>query len=327
MIIFWVEAHKKIGFGHLMETMTVADELRHRGHSPHFVITRDSDAERLVTSRGFSFSATALTDAAPRLVDASTVVVDHRSIELRHLLALRESGRRVAVIDQLGNKPIVADLLINAAIVPRWREYDFPQEPPKLLFGPDYMALRPNLPHIHRTRSPRKLLITMGGVDRSGATLRIIDALAAPLFNNFTKEIVVGAGFPHHEALQARRARLDDSFTFAHAVNDLPQRMAEAALTLCAGGNTLYELACLATPAMVLWEDPHEREQGEAFAAHGAAEVAGQGATLRLEALRQHVADLLSSPERLVALSSAGRRLVDGHGTQRICDEIEKLER
>jgi UDP-N-acetylglucosamine:LPS N-acetylglucosamine transferase len=97
-------------------------------------------------------------------------------------------------------------------------------------------------------------------------------------------------------------------------------------MVITAGGNTLMEAAASGTPALVTWEDPHERDQGEVFERLGAAIVLGKGELLDPSLLRQQTEKLLDSPETLSAMMIAGRRAVDGRGAVRIADVIlEKI--
>lgn len=334
-IIFWAEAGHGIGMGHLMECVALAETMRRRGLAVRFIVPPYPAAAEILDRFGLPWTpAPIIASELPAPLNAGQpglVIIDHRAVSLDHLRALHTSGWRLAVIDQLGGRAIIGDLLINGSLPEAWRRYEFPDGAPDCLFGPAYAILRSEFAArsddiadrggIETTDAPT-VLVSMGGVDRTGATLRVATALL-PLGLGVRKEIVVGAGFIHRAALDS--LPLDDSFVVAQAVTDMPTRMARARLAISAGGNTLVELACLGVPALVLWEDPHEATHGEAFAAAGAARVVGNGLGAPVDAIAAAVGTLLTDTPRLAAMARAGRALVDGQGCKRVCDALQAL--
>ena len=95
-------------------------------------------------------------------------------------------------------------------------------------------------------------------------------------------------------------------------------------VVVTAGGNTLLEAACAGTPAIVLYEDPHEREQGEALEAMGFGRCLGAGTGLDRAAIAKAL-ELLDDPGERARLRARGRALVDGQGTARILDIVGAL--
>ena len=53
--------------------------------------------------------------------------------------------------------------------------------------------------------------------------------------------------------------------------------MSGADIVISAGGNTVFELACVGTPGFVLWEDSHEKIQGDVFEKEGVVINLGNG--------------------------------------------------
>ncbi|MCB2186166.1 MAG: hypothetical protein KQJ78_07095 [Deltaproteobacteria bacterium] len=328
-MIFWAEAAKGIGLGHLMESLALAGELRARGAACRYLITPYAPAGEILDAAGLAWEAAPLAEGPARLAPWRAAgerwcVVDHRAAAWPHLAALQAQGWQVAVLDQLGGKPVICQVLVNPSLPPPWLCYDFPQGEPRLCLGPAYALLRPEFrawrgrPPEPR-RAPPRVLVTLGGVDRTGATLRVVEALAG-LGPGVAKEVILGAGFAHQAALDRLAAGRAPGFSFHRAVTDLARRLARADLVISAGGNTLYEAAALGVPALVLWEDPHEALQGEAFAARGAAWNLGKGMATGLQEIREAVAHLLADPARREAMSRQGRDLVDGQGVGRLAD-------
>ena len=327
-MFFWIEASREIGLGHLMESLALADELAERGQTIRFVVNPSPPAEGILTRRGFAHDLIPFSNALSRICTEppGSIVVNHRQVDHKTLSQLKKTGWIVAVIDQLGDKLIECDLLVNYSLVTEWLDYQFIGEPPQCCFGAEYALLRPEfetLRNARRTRSNRRprILVSMGGVDRTGATLRVIEALrnvGIPM----DKEVILGGGFRHGDELDALKPSLDDSFSFDQAVDDLGRRMREADLVISAGGNTLYEMACLGTPGLVLWEDPHELKSSSAFESQGTVEVLGNGLAVDLETIGKAVERLATERIGWERMSRNGQALIDGRGRQRIGDAI-----
>ena len=335
-MIFWAEVSRQIGMGHLMECLTLAREARNRGADVRFVITPFEPAQTLLYENGIEHATAPLAEGLAALdlcaqgPAPGLAVIDHRSVQLTHLAELRKRGWRLAVIDQLGNKPVICDLLFNSSILEDWRVYDFPGGPVAQRFGPSFALLRSEFASLNQREKkfsgpPHKILVTMGGVDRTGATFKVMEALT-PLGGRVEKEIITGAGFLHGERLARAKTQADDSFTFAENVADLGESLSAADLAISAGGNTLVECACAGTPAMVLGEDDHENRLGMEFARLGAALHLGAGANTGVERISEMVSGLVDDEAARKRMSQRGRKLVDGLGNRRACDELMQLE-
>ncbi len=334
-LIFWVEASREIGMGHLMECLALATEFSQAPSPPIFAVSNYPAAVELIESRGFRHisSGTDSADAVVSLARAEnigTVVVNHRSVKLLPLRALRSAGLKICVVDQMGKKPISADVLVNSTMIGEWLRYEFPDGSPECLFGAEFAPLRKEFAASHESirRFPSgggHVLVCMGGVDRTGATMRLVEALR-PLGTAVKKEFILGKGFAHFEEFSRLIAKADTSFSWRQNVSDLASRFLCSDIAFSAGGNTLYELACTGTPALVLWEDPHENLQGAEFQRHECAINLGNGISTAIEEITIRTKNLLGDSKRLEKMSKSGRTLVDGRGLERVCSKIALLD-
>jgi spore coat polysaccharide biosynthesis predicted glycosyltransferase SpsG len=91
-----------------------------------------------------------------------------------------------------------------------------------------------------------------------------------------------------------------------------------------AGGNTLYELACVGTPALVLYEDDHEMEQGIEFQRNGFGVCLGRGVGVTKSRIWREL-DKLEEPDVRETWSRKGRSVVDGQGVERVLASLSAL--
>ncbi len=333
-LTFWVEASQQIGMGHLMESLALAEYFISQGTAVHFIVNPYEPSRLELQKRGVSFVEYELdeNDNVVRFMtqkEVQYVIVNHRNVSLNTMERIQYGDFAVVVIDQLGGKPIICDLLINKSLIPEWLRYDFPVNRPLCCFGPDYAILGNNYRKLHQeqkafSKDRYTVLVSMGGVDRTGATFRIIEALRP--VENISKEIIIGNGFAHIKQLQQLRNKYNDpSFIFSVGVSDLHDRISKADIAISAGGNTLFEMACVGTPGIVLWEDEHEYTQGVSFDKKGTVVCLGNGIKTPINIISDAISTLLQDSLRREKMSQRGKNLVDAEGRSRISTAITNL--
>ena len=192
---------------------------------------------------------------------------------------------------------------------------------------PELMVLSPRLA---RRRPPRRpaisLLLTMGGVDARGLTPRLIRWLGG-MTQPPDLRVVVGALFDHHEALK----RAVERYPVACRVDRAPPqdrlfRMMRASRAAIAhGGDTLYELACLGVPTAVVCPTVRQLRVADRFAGAAAVLNLGVHRTLTRSRFQRGIIRLLRDTRLRRCLRTAGPRLVDGRGAQRVARTLAEL--
>lgn len=328
-IALFAEAGPAIGTGHMIETLAVAGACHAAGIETLLVVNSETAEPLFARIRGErrvvpAFTPDSLQGIGEELVRAGVrlVVTNFAAIANAQVAALTGAGLRVVCVDERGGRRVSCDAVVNPSIVPLRHQYTSDRPGFRLYTGPSYMALVHEYAAWHaRPRRfegrIRSIVVSMGGVDRTGATLRIVESLGST--SDLEVHIVAGAGFTRMEELRRVVEARDASRWHVHRDVASPAPLFAAGdVAFTAGGNTLYELACLGTPAIVLHEDDHEREQGLAFQERGFGVWGGAGAVVAAEALRA-LLDRFGDPAFRQAQSAAGRRLVDGAGARRIC--------
>jgi spore coat polysaccharide biosynthesis protein SpsF len=173
-----------------------------------------------------------------------------------------------------------------------------------------------------RSFSPRPtLLVTMGGSDPTGMTLRAARALAG-LDPVFRARFVIGPGFAKREKTAQAIVALKSNFETIEGANSLTTEYASADLALAAFGVTAYELAAFGVPALYLCATQDHALSASAF------EHAGMGVSLGLadtaddKAIAKAVWALLGDAERRREMRSAGLMTIDGNASARIASDL-----
>jgi|LGOV01.1.fsa_nt_gb spore coat polysaccharide biosynthesis predicted glycosyltransferase SpsG len=328
-VVFCTEASEKIGFGHFIECLSIATKLSDNKNEISFLINDNESAIRFLNDLDLLYNIYtdfSEIDSFLKKNNFLTCVTNLRSIQLDLMKTIKKQGIKSIVIDELGNKPIIADALINGAAVEGWHKYCYPDKKPKTYFGPMYMILGERFLKYHdkEKETTGTFLVSMGGVDRSGTTLKLIKTLK--IFKNSKKKVIIGPGFYHEGELNRIKVELDESFDLVYDIKDLSNLIYESDIIFSAGGNTLHEAACVGTPAIILWEDKHEKEQAEWFAKKGAAINLGSGVIAKEEEVMRSIDNMLSDSIRWKKMSDKGKELIDGRGLERIGKIVKQLQ-
>lgn len=334
-ILFVVDAGPAVGGGHVMRSLTLAQALEAEGATCAFVAPPATAA--LLESFGpetrrleiGEVSTAALVETASdfaRTFDA--VVVDHYGLSASDHRAIA-GGRPTLVIDDLADRPLAADLVLDSGPARKADDYDGLLAPgTELLLGPHNAPVRPAFPALRkdalarRAEAPpvRRVLVSLGLTDVGGITGRVVD-LMLPLLDreeggDVAMDIVLGAGAPSLPRLR-NLARAQPHLALHVDAQDMPRLTLEADLAVGAGGSTTWERCVLALPTLLLVLADNQRAAAQA--------LAGADAVLALDvAAPDFATDFAGDLQRLVAdpllrdrLSAASAAVCDGRGAAR----------
>jgi spore coat polysaccharide biosynthesis protein SpsF len=190
--------------------------------------------------------------------------------------------------------------------------------------GPAYAILRSHFQgRVKELRDePRLVLLSFGGSDPQGLTLKAARALQG-LDPRVEVIAVAGPAFSCREAYEALTTTLARRIPLINeAGGHIAELMLEADVVVCSGGMSVYEIAALGTPGVVLAQNAREDARMAQFARHGTIEYLGLGTDVAEDALLGAVGALLRDAQRRRAMGERGRALVDGLGAARAAEVV-----
>ncbi|MGO9173606.1 MAG: glycosyl transferase [Rhodomicrobium sp.] len=301
--------------GHLFRSLTLADALEMAGHGVHFLVNDNPIAISILKDRGYPAEVVDLADAASNWEKAAIgrhrvrIWIDDRlDTARRHAENVKACGIPLVTFDDHGQGASLADLHIAALV------FEDGESLPggRVLQGIDYLILNPEIAkyrHLRQVASP--LLISLGGADTYGATVRVVEALAR---RGRCGTVVIGPSFEHHDAL---REVLTPDFTVKSKVPSLVQEMSQYGLAITGGGITPFEANAAGLPCIVIANELFEIPVGKALERLGGAVFAGHYASFDVS-----VFDLKLPIEEM---SLAAMRSVKLDGVQRVREAIVSL--
>lgn len=221
---------------------------------------------------------------------------------------MRADGRRVCLLDDLGDARADADLVIDPPTASSW-----PPAGGRRLAGFEHVLLRRDVRAAARHPRPGvEVLLSMGGSDPEGLTPALAQALRVAGVSVLS---VLG---PAYRGPTPGGAVLDRPA-------DWPGVLAGARLLVGRFGHTLLEAAHLGTPALALATSVPARADAEAFAAHGTSDAIRVQGPDDAGAVAERALALLADSTRLAAMSARGRELIDGRGAARVAAALRQL--
>jgi spore coat polysaccharide biosynthesis predicted glycosyltransferase SpsG len=190
--------------------------------------------------------------------------------------------------------------------------------------GPNFAILRRHFQGRERAfrEKPAKVLLTFGGADPQALTLKVAKALA-PISREVEVISVAGPAFPHTLVFEALQRTLGLNLPLVKGVDvQIADLMLDADLVLCSGGMSVYEIAALGTPGVVLAQNAREDRRMREFARFGTIEYLGLGVDVDEATILGAVRRILTDTARRLQMSKKGRSLVDGFGAARAAEIV-----
>jgi UDP-2,4-diacetamido-2,4,6-trideoxy-beta-L-altropyranose hydrolase len=196
------------------------------------------------------------------------------------------------------------------------------------LIGPGYALLRPEFvrmrPKSEQVRDSRRLFLFFGGSDPTDETSKALRALTTLTDYELKADVVVGQTNPHRAAVE-KGCRQIPGVTCHSQVDNMAELMVRAGLGLGAGGVTTYERCCLGLPTLITAIAENQIAIGEGADEQGVARYLGRSSEVTAEMIAEAMAPFLKDATIAAQMAAKARALVDGHGAQRVAEELFRL--
>lgn len=345
MYLIRADGNARIGAGHLMRCLTVADAVLER--QDILFVCADLQSAKVAESRGYRTKVIG-TDyremeaelpfwekhwEGERLVmdqeQAEIMLVDSYQITDRYLLWFRDK-LPVIIMDDMGRHAYPAAGVVNYNAFAKednyLKLYDGTNIP--YFIGPRYAPVGKQF--IAAGYQVRKavgnILITAGGGDIFNISGKILEAIYAP---GVHFHVVSGRFNPYFELLKQWESNHGNVHIY-HDVKDMAALMEICDLAVTAGGTTVYELAAMGVPFICFaYADNQQQLTGyindTGMAGYGGDYRAEPEATL-LQIARLCKA-LSADYNRRRAMSAREREMIDGSGAGRLADIIRNFNK
>lgn len=359
-VLFRADASKKIGTGHIMRCLTLANELKSQGEDTVFcsrhltkslehtiknlghqlIILRDvekSDSHEVVDQYSSWLETSQEFDANEMMARIEMekidwIVVDHYALDRQWHQKIKDNNKsiKIFVINDLFDKSHHCNLFLNQNVVMNEQSaYENLLDPGvgKLL-GPKYALLRDEFIYYQsksdvRNKGVKNILVFFGGIDANNVTGKTLLALAQVEHENLLVKVVIGAAHPKIDEL--RKLCEYQGFNFHVQINNMAELMCWADLSIGASGSASWERSCLGLPSIIISLADNQIAIAEAGESAGIMTYLGKDEALTPVDIANAIAELCAQPDRLRRMSEACFECTDGAGKQRVVERMREL--
>jgi len=343
------DASFKIGSGHVMRCLTLADALSELGSKVVFICKdHDSSLINKITNFGYEVKVLAVssskevnsqlvhaewlggtqeddaekTIAAIKSIDVDWMIVDHYAIDESWHKKIRSYANRIFVIDDLGDRNHDCDILMDQNLGATLEKYK--GKVPKdceLLLGPRYALLRPefaqwrdkSLKRRRNTVEPKNILVSLGGVDQQNITTDVINELSKlPDYADAEVNVVLGSQSPHINAVESAAKKNPLNINLHVDSTRIAELMNQADLAVGASGSSSWERCALGLPTIGYVISDNQKPIAE--------ELAKNGALIMVKSAKDLPDAIDEIKKSLNSFSLAAAGLVDAMGASRVID-------
>lgn len=341
------DGNSKIGAGHMMRCLTIADQMREmNGLKGEIVFAcADEDSAQVVQKGEYKVKIlgtdySSMEDEIPMFEkwfseisqDGNTVkaiLVDSYYVTDYYLQAL---GKYAAVIlmDDMCEKAYYADGIINYNLYADKKRYEelYSGRNVKLFLGAEFIPLRHQFQEADGAlrKEVKNVLITTGGADEDNIGGCILKELATMEGTDLSVHFMIVAG-KYHPAIKELKAfqKEHENVSVLCDVEDMAAVMKKCDLCITAAGTTLYEVTSLGIPMICFSYAKNQEQLAEYIGKNNIAPYAGkwhENAALTFSEIIAAYNRMYMDKSLRDLCSKEERKLIDGKGAFRIAEKL-----
>jgi spore coat polysaccharide biosynthesis predicted glycosyltransferase SpsG len=265
-IVFYVAASKEIGMGHIYRALSLAHEI-----IDHEVVFVCDDASFLAISKLAEQEYPVYTSPTNKICECikglmpSLVINDVLDTDALYIDSLMNSGIKTINFEDLGEGALKANYTINDL-------YDEAlYDAVNTLWGHEYFFVRDEFysasPHTDGSEV-ESVLLTFGGTDQNDFTRKFYHTIKKFCNDNQIKiYIVTGEGYGYLKELEGElKDTSSNQVEFIHKTGIMSSIMEKTQIAISSNGRTVYELAHMNIPTIVI--SHHDRESNHKFSCY-----------------------------------------------------------
>jgi UDP-2,4-diacetamido-2,4,6-trideoxy-beta-L-altropyranose hydrolase len=337
-VVFRVDASIKIGSGHVMRCMTLAEELREQGANIIFICAElPGHLFNLIEANKFTLckiilnQQSSLEDPWDTVKDIEQtiailtllgefpdwVVVDHYQLDYLWEQKIRPFAHKIMVIDDLADRKHDCDLLLDQNLYHSMQsryEHLVPEYCQKLL-GPGFVLLRKEFKDLgvrKRSGNVKKLLVFFGGSDPTNETLKVLHAFDSIKTDKLSIDVVVGNSNPNKECIKDKCNTMQNVSYYCQ-INNMAELMNDSDLSIGAGGTSTWERCYLGLPSIVITVATNQEESISVLHTKGAVWNLGKSQEVTEKHILEAVEKIISQPQLINDLSRNATKIMEHH--------------
>lgn len=343
MYIIRADGNAKIGAGHLMRCITIAEAISEKEQV--IFLCADSESAALAKQKGF-YALVLETDyhnmetELPFLrktfeyllenngqwMETPVILVDSYFVTDYYLQALSQYGT-VVLLDDMAKHAFPVNTVINYNAFATKVQYAklYKGTNTEYHIGCDYVPLRSQF--LRRDYTPGNkvsdVLITTGGGDKDNIASRILQQIYD---EQIRFHIISGKFNPNNKVLEQLKNNKKNIFIH-YDITDMASTMESCDLAITAGGTTIYELAVVGVPFICFSYAENQEKLTELIGKQALGKCAGKfhvEPRQTLEQIQYLYTELVNDFNLRTYYSQKATKMVDGFGADRIARILQE---
>jgi len=357
-IVLRTDASLKIGSGHAMRCLTLAEELKksgaeiafisraHEGNLNELISQKDIEVFELPKPEAFEpTSRKAEEDNYEEWLGVSQsqdaqetinvlredppdwLIVDHYALDQTWEKYIRPYVKNILVIDDLATRSHDCNLLLDQ----NWfedkdgRYNGLVPSCCKQLLGSEYALLRPEFAEEKKKLKPRngdvkRIFVFFGGSDPHNLTAMTLWALSQPELIHLEVDAVISENNPYRDEL--KELALTRPLTQLHIqVDNMASIMAKADLAIGSGGATTWERICLNLESCVVIIAKNQNEVNSHLARNGYIHLLGYAHEINPKFLKENIVNRILQINKKMGRADYST-MCDGRGLERVVNNL-----
>lgn len=291
-VLFVVSGNSEIGLGHVYNTLIIANDILN--HNIEFLVDKNSGlALEKIKSKNYKVSIQKCDNIIDDIkeINPNVVINDRLDTTKEYIKRIKEIGIKCINFEDLGEGAKFADLVINAI-------YSEDEVLESHYFGQKYFILRDEFIFdfsVKKIDGVKRILITFGGVDPCNLTLKVLNSIHKFCVQNQIRiDVVAGIGYDKFDSISSF-----EHINIHKNVLNISNYMLNADIIFTSAGRTVYEIASLGVPSIVLAQNNRELTHFFASKEYGFLNM-GLGMDQKEENILNEFKNLIESKEKRV---------------------------
>lgn len=294
-IMIRTEGYPEIGLGHIYRSILLYDNL-----TEHEVVIVVSDKSRLgmekLDKRFVKYKVVSDNASFVELLKAEqpdVLINDILNTTKDYMITVKPWVDRVVNIEDMGEGGQLADAVINAL-------YEKNSSDEQYFWGHRYYCLRDEFlitePKAF-SKEVKQVLVVFGGTDPGEYTEKVLHVIRSmPVDLPITYQFILGLGFNRDETFMKAVAECEQDIRFIKDVKVISSYMAGSDIAISSQGRTMYELATMKVPTIILAQNDREMTHEFGYMKNGFINL-GNGSGVEEDTLRETLLWLIHTPQ------------------------------
>ncbi len=324
------EGGKSIGYGHITRCLAFYHAFEEKGIKPDIIVCGDDSVKGMLRSKRYKILnwLKARTEVLKTAREMDIILVDSYLADLNFYKKISIIAKLPVYIDDNMRINYPPGVVINSAAYAEKIEYP-ERDGVFYLLGSRYAPLRKEFLDAPRKRirkHVKTVLVTFGGCDPMNVTPKVLKLLAHK-YPGLNKDVVISRGFKYANKLK-NCGDENTRFIYDPNADTMKELMIKSDITISAGGQTLYELARMGVPSIVITVAENQMRHSRALSRAGVIEHVGcykgdRGSNDKIMKKLKAKLDLVIFDKKLRSeRCRRGKKIVDGRGVHRAVKKI-----